>query len=141
VLLVLIADGTGGWLFSWNKDWRESNLPQVRNDINGLRDIGGYDNRLVERAAELDLENVLVYFQPCGESTVVAPLAIHGCYGTVFNENSVDFNGDVVWAMYATERNERLIEAYPGRDFYVATWDPISIVPFRPDPPLAGETR
>jgi Dolichyl-phosphate-mannose-protein mannosyltransferase len=139
VLLLLIADGTGGWLFGWNKDWLERNVPQVQNEINGLRDIGGYDNRLVERAAEMNLKNALVLVRPCGQSAVVPPRAIFGCYGTVFIENSVDFNGDVVWAMYAPERNEQVIEAYPGRDVYVATWDPVSIVLFEPDGPLAGE--
>jgi Dolichyl-phosphate-mannose-protein mannosyltransferase len=141
VLLLLIVDGTGGWLFGWNNDWLERNIPQVQNDIHGLRDIGGYDNRLEERAAELDLNDALVLLQPCSESAVVAPRAIFGCYGTVFIENSVDFNGDVVWAMYAPEWNDRLIAAYPGRDVYVATWDPVSIVPYAPERPLAGETR
>jgi hypothetical protein len=139
VLLLLIADGTGGWLFGWNKDWLERNVPQVQNEISDLRDIGGYDNRLVARANEMHLENALILVRPCGQSAVVPPRAIFGCYGTVFIENSVDFNGDVVWAMYATERNERVIGAYPGRDVYIATWDPVSIVPFEPHGPLADE--
>jgi hypothetical protein len=141
ILLLLVADGTGGWLLGWNKAWLERNLPQVQNDINGVRDISGYDNRLAELADELDLENALVLLQPCGQSATGAPRAIYGCYGTVFIENSVDFNGDVVWAMYETGWNQRLIEAYPGRDVYVASWDPVAIVPFQPERPLAGEAR
>jgi hypothetical protein len=128
VLLLLIADGTGGWLFGWNKE----RLPDV-HDIGGF---GRYDNRLVKAAAEQDLKNALVLVQPCDEF----PSRIFGCYGTVFNENSVDFSGDVVWAMYAPEWNERLIAAYQGRDVYVATWDPVSIVPYGLEPPQAGET-
>jgi 4-amino-4-deoxy-L-arabinose transferase-like glycosyltransferase len=141
LLLLLIADGTGGWLFGWNKAWLESNVPQVQNDITGLHDIGGYDNRLVQRAHEMGLDNALVLLQPCGKYEVAAPRAIFGCYGTVFVENSVDFNGDVVWAMYDPDRNERLIAAYPGRDVYVATWDPVSIVAFQPEQPLASEMQ
>jgi hypothetical protein len=106
-----------------------------------VRELSGYDNRLVELADEMDLRNALVLLQPCGESVIHAPRAILGCYGTVFVENSVDFNGNVVWARYAPELNGRVIEAYPGRDVYVATWDPVSIVPFQPQRPLAGETR
>jgi hypothetical protein len=135
VLLLLIADGTGGWLFGWNKDWLVRNVPGVQNDLNGLRRLGGFDDRLVVAAAEQDLQDALVLVQPCGES----PVLIFGCYSTVFTENSVDFDGDVVWAMYRTEWNEGLIAAYPGRDVYVATWDPVSIVPYERESPLAGE--
>jgi hypothetical protein len=140
LLLLLIADGTGGWLFGWNKDWLEADVAFVPNEINGTRDILGYDNRLLERADEMDLENALVLVQPCGAYSAGFPLASLGCYGTVFIENSVDFNGDVVWASYATDWNEQLIGAYPGRDVYVATWDPPSIARYEPQRPLAGET-
>jgi Dolichyl-phosphate-mannose-protein mannosyltransferase len=140
ILLLLIVDGTGGWLFGWNKDWSEADLAFVPNEINGLQGILGYDDRLVDRADEMDLKNALVLVQPCSTYAAGFPLASLGCYSTVFIENSVDFNGEVVWATYATEWNERLIEAYPGRDVYVATWDPVSIVRYEPEQPLSGES-
>jgi hypothetical protein len=134
VLLLLIADGTGGWLFAWNEDWAHGHVPQVQNDINGLHDIYGVDNRLVKLQAELQLENALILVPGCGfDGSNLA------CYDTVFNENSVDFNGDVVWARNLPELNERVIAAYPGRSVYVATWEPVSIVPYQPEPPLASE--
>jgi hypothetical protein len=135
VLLFLIVDGTGGWLFGWNKDWLEVHVPQVQNEISAVRDLYGFDNRLLELEAEMDLENALVLVRPCGffEDNL-------GCYDTVFNDNTLDFDGDVVWARYVPELNESLIAAYPGRDVYVATWHPVAIVPYEPEPPLGAET-
>jgi Dolichyl-phosphate-mannose-protein mannosyltransferase len=135
VFLFLIVDGTGGWLFGWNKDWLEVNVPQVQNEIGALRNVYGFDNRLLELEAKMDLSNALVLVRPCGffEDNI-------GCYDTVFNENSLDFGGDVVWARYVPELNERVIEAFPGRAVYVATWEPVSIVPYEPQPQLGAET-
>jgi Dolichyl-phosphate-mannose-protein mannosyltransferase len=135
VLLLLIADGTGGWLFGWNKDWLEGHVPQVQNEINGLHNVYGVDNRLVKLQAELNLKNALIFVPGCGfDGSNLA------CYDTVFNENSLDFNGDVVWARNVPDLNERVIQAYPGRDVYVATWEPPSIVRYEPEPPLGAET-
>jgi Dolichyl-phosphate-mannose-protein mannosyltransferase len=135
VLLFLIADGTGGWLFNWNKDWLEINVPQVHNNISAMHNIYGVDDRLLKLQADMNLENALIFVPGCGyEGTNPA------CYDTVFNENSLDFNGDVVWALNIPELNERVIEAYPGRDVYVATWEPPSIVRYEPEPPQGAET-
>jgi hypothetical protein len=141
LLLLLIVDGTGGWLFNRNKAWLEDDLVFIPNEINRLHGILGYDDRLVERADEMDLENALVLVQPCSQYAASFPLGSLGCYSTVFIENSVHFNGSVVWANYAAEWNERLIAAYPGRTVYVATWDPVSIVPYQPERPSAGDTQ
>jgi hypothetical protein len=134
-LLFLIADGTGGWLFGWNKNWVSADVPEVQSDVNDLHDIWGLNNRLLNLAAEMDIkENALVLVRPCAYS-------FHSCYDTVFNQNSVDFDGDVVWAHYVPELNERLIAAYPGRNVYVANWDPVFIVPYESEQPLAREAQ
>jgi hypothetical protein len=140
VLLLLIADGTGGWLFGWNQSWDEADAPQIQNDLSDLQDVSGYDNRLPKLADEMHLKNALVLLEPCGEFDIDGPQTIFGCYGTVFNENSVDFSGDVVWAMYSPELNGDVIEAYPDREVYIATWDPLSIEPYRDEPPETGGT-
>jgi Dolichyl-phosphate-mannose-protein mannosyltransferase len=138
VLLFLVADGTGGWVFGWNNDWSETNVPQVQNDMESINNLDyfDFDERLVRLKDDLQLRNALVLVQVCGPW--VTDL---GCYGTVFVENSVDFNGDVVWARYIPELNERLIAAHPGRDVYVATWDPVAIVPYQQEEPSASEAR
>jgi hypothetical protein len=135
ILLLLVADGTGGWLFGWNKAWLTADVQEIPNEVRDLHDYFGLNDRLQERAATMGIKaNALVLVRNCN-------YGFHSCFDTVFNENSVDFNGDVVWAQYVPELNGRLIEAYPGRDVYVATWDPVSIVPYQPEPPLAGETQ
>jgi dolichyl-phosphate-mannose-protein mannosyltransferase len=134
-LLFLIVDGTGGWLFGWNKDWLTAEVPEVQSNVNDLHDIWGLNNRLQELADEMGIkENALVLVRPCAYS-------FHSCYDTVFNENSVDFNGDIVWAHYVPELNESLIAAYPERKVYVANWDPVWIVPYEAEESAAGETQ
>ena len=123
----LVVAGTGGWLFGWNKTWLEADVPQVQAELADVRDFFDIDDRLVKLGRELDLENALVLVQPCGFFQSLA------CYGTVFLENSVAFDGDVVWARYITGRNAEIVAAFPGRAVYVADWEGgPSIAPYNP---------
>jgi hypothetical protein len=135
VLLLLIADGTGGWLFGWNKDWLEGHVPQVQNEINGLHNVYGVDNRLVKLQAELNLKNALIFVPGCGfDGSNLA------CYDTVFNENSLDFNGDVVRGAKCTGSKRARHRSLPRRVVCVATWELLQSSPHQPEPPFAGET-
>jgi len=126
---LLMIDGAGGWLFGWNKDWTTDRFPNLHNTAQSR--IGTYfvDKRLVKLKDELGLHHALVMLDDCGEWYGFA------CYGAIFPENDVDFNGDVVWARYLPDRVDELIEAYADRSVYIATWEPPSIVPYRPEPP------
>jgi hypothetical protein len=63
----------------------------------------------VKLQAELNLKNALIFVPGCGfDGSNLA------CYDTVFNENSLDFNGDVVWARNVPDLNERVTAAYRG---------------------------
>ena len=88
----------------------------------------GVDDRLDALADEMALENALVLVRPCGffDSFV--------CYGSVFLRNLPDYDGEVVWALFDEDLNADTMAAFPGRDVYVAIWDPVaSIVPFTGD--------
>jgi hypothetical protein len=126
VVLFLVANGTGGWLLGWNESWLEPDVPQVQNELSQLHAIYGYDDRLIRLGKQLQLENALVLVRPCTHYGFESL----GCYATVFLENSLDYDGEVVWARYMPNRNEEVIAAFPGRRVYVATWDEPSIVPY-----------
>lgn len=125
VVGVLYVHGSGGWLFGWNGRWTEASLPLVPETASAVRGVFGVDDRLLRLKENVPLENALVLVKPCTFFT-----SVH-CYGTVFNENALDWNGNVVWTRYIAGENARTIAAFPGRTVWVANWDgEPSIVPF-----------
>ena len=116
-LIVLFLEGSGGWLFGWNKTWTEYTLPLVPQEPAAARGLFGLDDRLKTLAQERGLSDALVLVRPCGFFASVS------CYGSVFLENALDFEGDVVWARYMEGRNAEIVAAFPGRTVYVANWD------------------
>src|SRR5690606_26449054 len=116
---VLVAYGSGGWLFGWAE---EQNAPLVPHQASAKKGLFGVDDRLGNLADEMALTNALVLVRPCGffDSRV--------CFGSVFLRNQPDFDGEVVWAFYDEELNDQTIAAFPGRSVYVATWDPVASI-------------
>jgi hypothetical protein len=117
VVGALVVYGGVGWLLGWNDRWREPEVPLVPQKASAMSEVFGVDGRLAKLADETPLRNALVLVKPCG--FFVSP----HCYGSVFLRNSLDFNGNVVWARYIPERNAETIAAFPGRTVYVANWD------------------
>jgi Dolichyl-phosphate-mannose-protein mannosyltransferase len=111
---VLVIWGSGGWLFGWHGVQESPNLPYRASAIDG---VFGVDTRLDNLARETSLKNALVLVEPCGF------FRSSHCYSSVFLRNNIDFDGDVVWALYIDGENDRTIAAFPGRDVYVASWD------------------
>ena len=79
--------------------------------------VFGVDTRLDRLADRTHLENALVLVEPC------TFFQSSHCYATVFLRNSIDFDGEAVWARYIAGENEKTIAAFPGRQVYVASWD------------------
>jgi len=128
-LAVLVVYGGGGWLLGWNERWLERDVPEVPNTLASLRRYYGFDERLADLKKKMGLENALVLVPPC------YPQQSLGCYATVFLENDLDYDGDVVWARYVPELSEQLIQYYPGRSVYLVTsWDPPVIEPYEREP-------
>ncbi|HLF72498.1 MAG TPA: glycosyltransferase family 39 protein [Dehalococcoidia bacterium] len=122
----LVVDGAGGWLFGWNDRWLEANIAAVPDDVTGLKSKYLADDRLLKLAAQSDLKRALVLVKGCGQFQSLA------CYDPLFLENNVTFDGEVVWARYIPGKNEAIVDAFPGRSVYVASWDENSIVPYDP---------
>ena len=118
----LVIWGTGGWLLGWHEDqWTEIDVPQVQASLAEVDFIYGFDNRLIELEKKLKPENALILVKPCGNYNSFA------CYNTVFDRNSLDFDGSVLWARYIPDVNQETIAAYPGRKVYVADFDESTI--------------
>ncbi|MBI5289823.1 MAG: glycosyltransferase family 39 protein [Chloroflexi bacterium] len=99
-------------------------------------DNGLFDDRLVREARRLHLSNALVSVYPCYES-----LAFRNCYVSVFLENNIHFDGDVVWvADLGAEKNTELFALYPCRSLFAANYDAGTITPRGSSPPRPGES-
>lgn len=81
------------------------------------------EDRLRVAASRLQLDNALVIVKPCD--------FLRRCYLSVAQLNSPDLDGDVVWA-YETADIDRLLEAFPCRDVYIADYRAATIVPREP---------
>ena len=123
---VLVVWGTGGWLFGWHKDWTELDVPQVQNNLSEVEFIYGFDDRLLKLEKLLKPKNALILVKSCGRYNGF------GCYNTVWDRNTVNFDGNVVWAHYDEETNAEVIASFPGRTVYVADVDESSIQKYRP---------
>jgi hypothetical protein len=118
----LVLWGAGGWLLGWHEDeWTELDVPQVQASLAEVDFIYGFDNRLIELEKQLKPRNALILVKPCGNYNSFA------CYNTVFDRNSLNFDGSVLWARYIPELNQETIAAYPGRTVYVADFDESTI--------------
>jgi hypothetical protein len=127
IVALLVILGSGGWLFGLRASWNEGSVPLVPEEPRAMRGVFGVDNRLLRIADGTELHDALVLVRPCGFFQVPT------CFGSVFNENALDFKGDVVWARYIPGRAKEIIDAYPGRSVYIATWDNApSIEPYDP---------
>ena len=117
LLVVLIVNGSGGWLFGWNHSWSEFNVPLVPQNATAMRGLFGVDDRLARIADQVGPEKSLVMVRGCGFFQSA------NCYGSVFLRNSLDFNGRVVWARYIPGQGRTVADAFPGRKIYIANWD------------------
>jgi hypothetical protein len=124
--LALLINGGGGWLLGWAEPYDAPSVPYTASGIKGIFEV---DGRLNELADDTQLTNALVLVKPCGFFT-----SGH-CYGSVFLRNSIEFDGEVVWARYVEGYNDEIIAAFPGRSVYVANWDgKAAIEPYQPPP-------
>ena len=119
----LVINGTGGWLFGWNRAWHEADVMHAQHNLEAVRNIWGLDDRLQRLAREMELGNALVLVPEISNEGV--PL-----YLTVALNNSLNFNGDIVWARYIEGRNHEVIDAFPGRRVYIADYYAGEIRPF-----------
>ena len=91
------------------------------------------DDRLIEDAERLQITNALVVVRPCFG-------ILRNCYLSVFLENNLGLDGDIVWVSDVGELNQEVVALYPCRSLYVADYDARTITRTGTTPPLPGET-
>ena len=80
-----------------------------------LEGFNSTDGRLLDRAAEMNVENALVLVEDC---------VPWWCYGSVFWTNSPDLDNDIVWARrLGTSYDLIVLENFEGRNLYLADYD------------------
>ena len=119
LIALLITVSSARWIFGVGDSWE--NIPAVPSDISAIEGYNHADDRLLKRSDELALDNALVLVEPC----------IHWwCYGSVLWSNTPNLDGSRVWARSRRDSSDlALLEAYSGRDLYLASYTEDSIRP------------
>lgn len=121
VVLLVLFKSLSGWVYGKEKLW-ENMLYFTPNNIKELRGFNFADARLIKEAKRQNLKNALIFVKDCGGQW--------WCYGTVLNENAINFDGNIVWAQDLGKRNQELISQYADRSLYIADYDAYTIKPY-----------
>lgn len=117
LVLFLTARLVNSWIFNKTPLWHIINTPST---IWGLRGFNQVDSRLLNIVKKAKIENALIFIKPCSHWWCDAPhIAL----------NTPDFEGNIVWAKDRGEKNIELIKTYPGRRYYKADYETVSIQP------------
>ena len=127
LIAALVGGGVYGWLLGNHVSWQADFVP---NQATSLQDFNGVDDRLVQLVDDADLDNALVL--------VEGNCPNWQCYGSVFWLNSPTLDGDVVFVRDREEYRAEILQAYPDRAVYTATYNSLSLVPFGTIPSLSG---
>jgi hypothetical protein len=121
IFLVIAYRSVAGWSMGLFPLWKNMFFT-TPNNIQELKHFNFTDARLITKAESLKLNNALIFVKSCGGNW--------WCYGGVFHQNTINFDGNIVWAMDLGDKNIDLIKSYPGRKTYYADYNENSIVPF-----------
>lgn len=124
IIAVLVLISVHGWLLGQRTTWDADLVP---NRASSMCCILGVDDRIHRLVEERDVHNALILVDPCGNNFV--------CYGSVFWRNSPGLDGDIVYARDDTAKRQEIIDAYPGRAVFLATYqregvDEATLVPY-----------
>jgi hypothetical protein len=122
LLFTLLAIAVHGWMLGKHFDTPMNDF--APRSISELKGFNGVDNRLQRVVDEMDLHHALVIVKNCPNWQ---------CYGSVFWQNDVDFNGDVIYARDVPQMQTETAK-YFDRQIYLADYDTASIVPYNPFP-------
>jgi len=119
LILVVGSQNFRGWI-KGEKLW--SGLSYfVPHQLEDLKTFNFTDTRLIRKAKELNLKHAVVFVKHCDH---------WWCYGSVTDENSINFDGNIVWAHDLGDQNYQLIDQFPTRSFYFADYDQGTITPY-----------
>jgi hypothetical protein len=117
-IVLLGAYGGYDWLFGNGGGWRVDFMP---HQAEALTDFNGLRPEFAEKIASAELENALVLVEKCGNWQ---------CYGSVYLENNVTLDSNVVFARNLENLNRDLLLSYPDRRVYAADYGKLTLTPY-----------
>lgn len=121
IIVILIGSKSiNGWVFGKQKTW-ENLIYFTPTTINELKGFNFTNARLIKEAQRQNLHKALIFVESTDD---------WWSYGSVSNENSINFDSDIVWARDLGPKNQELINFYPGRKVFIADYDKKIIEPF-----------
>jgi hypothetical protein len=105
--------------------WSLRNPAGFAEEIDGLRSQNQLQTGILDEVARQGLENALVFVENCSQPWDWVK------YGSVFPQNTPDFDGSVVYARSLGRAADRaLLQLYPGRRAYLATYESGLVAPY-----------
>lgn len=120
ITLGITLKGISGWILGKEKLW-ENMIYFTPNNIKELKGFNYTDARLIKEAKKQNIHNAIIFVKDCGGNW--------WCYGSVVNENSINLNGDTIWAHDLKEKNRELMKIYPDRKYFLADYEQNTIIP------------
>lgn len=123
ILLFFVTIFTGVSIQTWILA-RGNPYPGIFGVPQNIKELKGFnltDGRLLEKAREQNIHQSVIFVKECPGSWA--------CYGSVWPQNNVDLNSDIVWVKDLGEKNLLLKAIYPGRKFYLADYERFEIIP------------
>jgi hypothetical protein len=110
-IAALAGTSAYNWLLDRNTTWSDPFVPANAGDLRGFNSV---DDRLLTLIRAAHLHNALVLVQDDCNGW---------CYGSVFWQNNLTLDGDIVYARDLPDRRAELFAAYPNRFVYYAHYD------------------
>jgi hypothetical protein len=82
------------------------------------QDFGDVESLLPRVVEAYDIDNAVVFMDSPGECSS-ENFWNQDYYGTGFLRNSIDLDGEIVYARSSREKSRRLMDRYPGRSYYL----------------------
>jgi hypothetical protein len=120
LITLVVSRGINGWILGKQK-LSENLIYFTPSTIQELKGFNFADARLIQEAKRQNLHQALIFIKECGS---------WWCYGSVSNENTTNFDGDIIWARDLGPKNQELIDLYPERKVFIADYYQKTIEPF-----------
>lgn len=122
VLVIILYYGIFGWILNKFPLWKNM-FYTTPNSISALKSFNYVDDRLIKISQKLTNVKKIIFIKDCNSNW--------WCYGSVFAQNDVNFNNNLIWAKdLGLEKNQELINLYPSYKIYLADYENSEIIPY-----------
>lgn len=122
IFLIIAYRGIFGWTLNIFPLWKNMFF-STPSSISGLKSFNFVDDRLIKAAKNIPSEKKLIFVKDC--------LGSWWCYGSVFPQNTINFDSNTVWVKDINPiENQSLINLYPSYKIYLADYENSEIFPY-----------